>query len=52
MNKINEKEIHAVYQSSKDLQENILKQDKVVLNAIKGIVAFGEGKLIELLGKS
>lgn len=48
LNKINEKEIHAVYQASKDLQHNISKQDKVVLNAIKGIIAFGEEKLIEL----
>ena len=48
LNKINEKEIHAVYQSSKDLKYNISKQDKVVLNALKGVVAFGEEKLIEL----
>ncbi len=49
MNKINEKNIHAVYQSSKDLKDNIMKQDKVVLNALKGVVALGEDKLIELV---
>ncbi len=49
LNKINEKNIHPVYQSSKDLQNSILKQDKVILDALKGIVVFGEEKLIELV---
>ncbi len=47
LNKINEKHLHVIYQSPKDLRNNIRKQDKVVLNALKGTVAFGEGKLIE-----
>lgn len=49
LNKINEKEMHAVYQSLKDLEDNILRRDKVALNALKGIVAFGEEKLIGLV---
>lgn len=49
LNKINEKSMHAVYQSPKDLQNNISKRDNVVLSALKGIVAFGEGRLIELV---
>lgn len=49
LNKISEKNIHAIYQSSEDLQNNIQKQDKVVLNALKGVVALGEKKIIEML---
>lgn len=49
LNSINEKSIHAVYQTSEDLRNNIAKKDKVVLNALKGIVAFGEKKLIEMV---
>ncbi|MBU4299964.1 MAG: winged helix-turn-helix domain-containing protein [Nanoarchaeota archaeon] len=49
LNQINEKEMHAIFQSSKDLEENILRRDAVVLNALKGIIAFGEEKLIELV---
>lgn len=49
LNKINEKNIHAVYQTSEDLRDNILKRDKVVLNALKGVVVYGEDKLIELV---
>lgn len=49
LNNINEKSIHAVYQIPEDLRSNIAKGDKVVLNALKGIVAFGEEKLIELV---
>ena len=49
LNKINEKHIHVVYQSLEDLQNNIAKQDKIVLSALKGIVAFGEGTLTETI---
>lgn len=48
LNKINEKHMHIIYQSPKDLRSNIKKQDKIVLGALKGIVAFGEDKLIEV----
>lgn len=47
LNKINEKRMHVVYQSLDDLRNNITKQDRVVLNALKGVVAFGEDGLIE-----
>ena len=47
LDKINEKHMHVIYQSPKDLRSNIKKQDKVVLNALKGIAAFGEDRLIE-----
>lgn len=49
LNQINEKEMHAIFQSSKDLKDNILRRDAIVLNALKGIVVFGEEKLIELI---
>lgn len=51
INLINVKKIHPIYQTEKDLKENIKKQDKPILNAIKGIVIFGEDKLINLFEK-
>ena len=51
INLINIKKIHPIYQTEKDLKENIKKRDKPVLNAIKGIVIFGEDMLINLLEK-
>ncbi len=50
LNNINEKNIHPVYQTSEDLRNNIAKKDKVVLNALKGIVVFGGKKMIEMIG--
>jgi len=49
LNNINEKGIHAVYQTSEDLVQNIRKGDKIVLNALKGVVVFGEKELIEMI---
>lgn len=46
-NKINEKHMHVVYQSKKDIKNNIKKRDKIILNALKGIATFGEDTLIE-----
>ena len=51
INLINTKKIHPLYQTKQDLIKNIKKQDKPILNAIKGIVAFGEDKIISLLEK-
>ncbi len=48
INKINLKKIHPVYQSFDDLVKNIRNRDKVVLNAIKGVVVFGGEKLIDI----
>ncbi|HLC96763.1 MAG TPA: hypothetical protein VJH97_05585 [Candidatus Nanoarchaeia archaeon] len=48
-NLINLKRLHPVYQTKVDIRKNIQKQDAVVLNAIKGIVAFGEDQIIDLL---
>src|SRR3989344_5472880 len=42
INLINTKKIHPLYQTKQDLIKNIKEQDKPVLNAIKGIVVFGE----------
>lgn len=49
INRINDKKIHPVYQTKGDLKRNIAKPDKVVLNAIKGIVVSGNDTLIEIL---
>ena len=51
INLINIKKVHPVYQSEKDVKENIKKGDKALLNAINGIVAFGEDKFINLIEK-
>lgn len=47
MDSVSAKNIHAVKQTLADLQENIARKDKVVINALKtGIVIFGYDKLI------
>ncbi len=51
INIINIKRLHPMYQSKKDIKANIKKEDKALLSAIKGIVAFGEDKLINLIEK-
>ncbi len=49
INSINDKKIHPVYQTKEDLKKNVAKPDKVVLNAIKGLVVSGHDTLIEVL---
>ena len=51
INLINIKKLHPVYQTKKDLEENIKKQDKPALSAIKGIIMFGEDIIIESFRK-
>lgn len=51
VNNINVKKLHPVYQSKEDFSRNIKKGDKVLLNALKGIVVFGEDLLFDLLRK-
>ncbi len=51
INRLNDKKIHPVYQSKQDLIENINKEDKVILNAIKGIVVFGEDIFLDSVKK-
>ena len=51
LNKINEKKIHAIYQTLDDFKKNIIKQDKVILNAIKGVMVLGDKKFIHLIQK-
>jgi predicted nucleotidyltransferase len=52
LNKINVKKIHAIYQSTSDIIENIKKRDKPLLNAIKGIVVRGEEMFLEVYNES
>ena len=47
VNKVNVKRLHPVYQSESDFVKNISKGDKVLLSAVKGIVAFGEDVIIK-----
>ncbi len=51
INLINEKKIHPVYQTENDLEKHINEDNKVILNAIKGIVISGEDVLIKHLRK-
>lgn len=49
INIVNTKKIHPIFQTKEDLRENIKSEDKVVLNAIKGIVVSGEENILEAL---
>ena len=51
INLISTKRTHPMYQTKEDLKKNIKKGDKPLLNAVKGIVVFGEDKIINLLRK-
>lgn len=52
LNQLNVKKIHPMYQSYQDIVKNIKKRDKPLLNAIKGIVVFGENKFLEIYDES
>ena len=49
LNSINEKKIHPIYQTLNDFKKNINKRDKIMLDVVKGIVIFGEKKIVSLL---
>ena len=49
LNAINEKKIHALYQTKEDFKNNIKEENKVVLNALKGIVIRGGDLIFELM---
>ena len=46
---MNDKKVHPIYQTKEDLRKNIAKPDKVVLNALKGLVVLGQDTFIEVL---
>ena len=52
LNAINVKKIHPLYQTEKDMIINIQKRDKPLLNAIKGVIIFGEEKFLEITYES
>ena len=51
INEINVKKLHPMYQTKEDIKNNIKKEDKPLLNALKGIVIFGEDALMEVLNE-
>ena len=51
INCLNNKKLHPIYQTKEDLKDNIKKGDKPILNAIKGVVIFGEDTIISLIRK-
>lgn len=52
LNKLSVKPIHPLYQSYEDIVENIRRRDKPLLNAIKGVVVFGEDVLMGIYHES
>lgn len=51
INSINIKRLHPLYQTEKDFKDNLRKKDKVLLNAIKGIIVFGGDEFVGLMEK-
>ncbi len=51
LNLLNDKKIHPLYQTKKDLQKYIKEENKVILNSLKGIFISGEGVLLDILKK-
>jgi len=51
INRINDKKVHPMFQTKQDILNNIKKEDKVLLNAIKGIIIFGEELFLEVMEK-
>lgn len=49
INFLNDKKVHPIYQTKEDLRKNIAKRDKIVLNAIKGLMVSGQDAFIEVL---
>ena len=51
INTMNSKKIHPIYQTKKDFSENIAKGDTIMLDALKGIIVYGEETLINVMRK-
>ena len=51
INLLHTKKIHPMFQTEEDFRNNIKKQDKPLLSAIKGIVVFGEDGIMGLMQK-
>lgn len=49
VNKINEKEIHPIYQTPDDIKKNINQKNKIILDAIKGVIVLGHREYINLI---
>ncbi|MBI2112536.1 hypothetical protein HYT52_03310 [Candidatus Woesearchaeota archaeon] len=52
LNELNIKKIHPLFQTYEDIIKNIRKKDKPLLNAIKGILIFGEDQFMEIYNES
>lgn len=52
INSTNIKKIHPMYQTKRDIIQNIKRRDKPLLSAIKGIIVSGEEKFIEVSHES
>lgn len=52
INRINIKKIHPLYQTFEDITDNIKKRHKPLLDAIKGIIVYGQEKFIGVYNES
>lgn len=52
INRINIKKIHPLYQTFEDIIDNIKKRHKPLLDAIKGIIVYGQEKFIGVYNES
>ena len=52
INQMNVKKLHPMYQSFDDVVKNVQRRDKPLLNAIKGVIVFGEDKFLEVYNES
>ena len=51
LNKLNDKKIHPIFQTMGDIIKNVHDKDKIVCDALKGIVVFGEDIMVNLYQK-
>lgn len=49
LDQLNAKKLHPVYQTKEDFIKNIKKGDKVLLDAVKRVTAFGEEVIVDLV---
>lgn len=49
LNKLNDKKIHPVYQTEEDFKKNLIKEDKIILDVLKGIFIKGQKEFLIIL---
>lgn len=49
INAMNPKKIHPIYQTKEDFSDNVTKKDPIALDALKGIIVYGEEILVKVM---